>query len=224
MIKAVLFDFDGTLSSRQDNAYNLFRDLLKPYFKNLNDIEYEAVLQDLMIMDCNGTINLKYRFAPFVDKYKDYFSLKDSEEFSKLYYDKMGEYVVLRSETIKVLEALKDKYKLGLITNGFAKTQHSKIEHSGIEQYFDEIIVSGDFEEDIKKPNKKIFDIMLEKLSVKADECVYVGDVFSSDVLGAINANIKPIWLVTDYDKPSKYDGIKIKELSELLEVLEKIK
>ena len=51
MIKAILFDFDGTLSNRQMNAYLMYRDFLKPYFPDLNEIEFEAVLQDALTFD-----------------------------------------------------------------------------------------------------------------------------------------------------------------------------
>ena len=224
MIKAVLFDFDGTLSNRQINAYSIFKDLLKPYFKDFNDYEFEAVLQDLLTDDCNGTINVRFRLLPFVDKYKEYFGEEEIEKFSKEYYDHMGEYTVLQPKTIDVLKALKGKYKLGIVTNGISKCQHDKIEHVGISEYFDEIIVSGDTENNIRKPNKEIFELMCNKLNVKAEECVFVGDVFSTDILGALRAGMIPIWIVSDVDRPaSYYKGIRIQNISELVGVLEKI-
>ena len=69
MIKALLFDFDGTLSDRQMNAYGVFDHYLRPYFKDLDDLEYEAVLQDLLTFDCNGTIPVHTRLVAFFEKY-----------------------------------------------------------------------------------------------------------------------------------------------------------
>ena len=68
MIKALIFDFDGTLSNRMANAYGVFNDYLRPYFSDLDDIGFEAVLQDMMLFDCNGTINVKSRLLPFRNK------------------------------------------------------------------------------------------------------------------------------------------------------------
>ena len=65
---------------------------------------------------------------------------------------------------------------------------------------------------------------MADKLGVKCEECVFVGDVFSSDIIGAIRANMVPIWLETCYEKPSQYTGIRIERLEQLLDVLETIK
>ena len=70
MLKAILFDFDGTLSNRYKNAYHVFKDYLKKWFPDLNDLEYEAVLQDFVTYDVNGTTKVEYRIVPFVNKYK----------------------------------------------------------------------------------------------------------------------------------------------------------
>ena len=64
MIKAVIFDFDGTLSNRMKNAYEVFRDYFRPFFKDMNEMEYEAVLQDMMYFDCNGIIDVDVRLSP----------------------------------------------------------------------------------------------------------------------------------------------------------------
>ena len=58
MIKALIFDFDGTLSNRQKNAYEVFNDYFRKYYPEFSDIEYEALLQDMMLYDCNGSISV----------------------------------------------------------------------------------------------------------------------------------------------------------------------
>ena len=219
MVKAIIFDFDGTLSNRQANAYYLFKDYFKPYFKSMTDDEYEAVLQDLLTFDCNGTCNVKYRMAPFIQKYNDYFKDEDFEKFNEFYYEYMWEYAVLKPETLDVLKALKGKYKLAVLSNGQSKSQHDKISHCEMDEYFDEIVVSGDI--GINKPKKEIFEIMAERLGCKCEECVFVGDVFSSDILGALRANMIPVWIVGDPERPSSYTGIRISKIDELLKVIE---
>lgn len=222
MIKAVIFDFDGTLSNRQANAYYLFKDYFKPFFKDMDDMEYEAVLQDLLTMDCNGTINVKFRMAPFIAKYNDYFKEEDFEAFNKFYYDYMWKYAVLKPDTLDVLKKLKGQYKLAVLSNGQSKSQHDKISHCEMDEYFDEIVVSGDI--GINKPKKEIFEIMADRLGCKCEECVFIGDVFSSDIIGAIKANMIPVWIVGDYERPTSYKGIRITKLPELIDVLEKLK
>ena len=221
MIKAIIFDFDGTLSNRQANAYYIFKDYFKPFFKDMDDMEYEAVLQDLLTYDCNGTCNVKFRMAPFINKYGQYFTQDDFQAFNDFYYEYMWKYSVLKDDTLDTINALKGKYKLAILSNGPSKSQHDKITHCGLDNYFDEVVVSGDI--GINKPNKEIFEIVAEKLNVKPEECAFVGDVFASDIIGAIRANMVPIWIVGDPERPSSYTGIRINKMSELLNVLKNL-
>ena len=221
MVKAIIFDFDGTLSNRQANAYYLFKDYFRPFFKDMDDMEYEAVLQDLLTYDCNGTCNVKFRMAPFINKYNKCFTENDFQAFNDFYYEYMWKYAVLKPGTIEMLKALRSKYKLAILSNGQSKSQHDKITHCELDDCFDEVIVSGDI--GINKPNKEIFEIVADKLGVKPEECVFVGDVFASDIIGAIKANMIPVWIVGDKERPSSYTGIRISSMSELLDVLKKL-
>lgn len=221
MIKAIIFDFDGTVSNRQKNAYDVFDAYARDIFKDLNDIEYEAVLQDYLTDDCNGTINCKFRLAPFINKYKDYLPDNFEQDYTEYLYDKMGEYAVLKDEFIDVITKLRKDYKLAILSNGQSESQRKKIIKVDVSKYFDEIIVSG--EVGINKPNKEVFEIMANRLNVSPNECLFVGDVFSSDILGAIRANMTPVWILEDSERPCKYyHGYRIRKLPELFNILDK--
>lgn len=221
MIKGIIFDFDGTISNRYKNAYNVFDDYARGIFKDFDDMHYEAMLQDFLTDDCNGTIKVNFRLSPFINKYKEYLPEDFEEKFTEFYYEYMWKYCVLREETIEVLKKLQGKYKLAIFSNGQSKSQHDKIDNINVTQYFDEVIVSGDI--GISKPAAGALQYAADKLGVKYDECLMVGDVFSSDILGAINAGIKPVWICTEKDRPAKYyKGYKITNLNELFDILEK--
>lgn len=220
MIKAVVFDFDGTLSNRQRNAYDTFVPYLRQFFGDIDDLEYEAILQDMMTFDCNGSTAIRNRVPAFLAKYKmpeDFL-----EKFSDYYAYHMPDYAVLKEETTEVLEKLKELgYKLGVITNGESRQQHTKILNVDIEKYFDSIIVSGDLDNNVKKPKKEIFDIMANNLGLKNEECMFVGDVFSSDVIGAIHGGFVPVWYPLNSDVPADfYKGYRINNLREIIDIL----
>lgn len=221
MIKAIIFDFDGTLSNRQANAYGIFEDYLYPYFKDLSDIEYEAIIQDLMITDCNGSIPVHYRLLPFINKYSKYLPDDFEDEFTPFYFEYMWKYAVLKPHTIEMLETLKKNYKIGLLSNGDSASQHNKIDHCGLPSYFDEVIVTGDY--NVHKPNPEIYKIMADKLGVKCEECLFIGDTFSSDILGAIRANMIPVWISQLSERPAnRYSGYRIQDMKELYAILDK--
>lgn len=223
MIKAVIFDFDGTLSVRQEGAYGIYADYFRKYFSDMNELEFEAVLQDFLLYECNGTISMKRRIDNYRKKYGEYLPEDLEEEFLPYYHAHMYEYTVLRHGMTEVLEQLKGKYKLGILSNGDSFSQHSKIRQVGIEHYFDVIVVSDDY--GIDKPDARIFEKTCELLGVKPEECVMVGDVFSMDVLGSTRAGMTPIWIVSDKDRPSHlYQGYRIHQPKEILSILEKMK
>ena len=153
-IKAVLFDFDDTLGHRESYAYDTFYRLLKSCTDFEDEMELEAILQDVMIWDEQWKASV-----PFPD-------------------------------TISTLEQLQKKYKLGIITNGDSTCQRNKIQQAGLSHFFDEsnVIVSGDY--GYHKPDTRLFTAALEKLNVKAEESVFVGDIFANDIIGAYRANM----------------------------------
>ena len=220
MIKALIFDFDGTLSNRLANAYDIYYDSLKPYFSDFDEMEYEAMLQDLMYYDCNGSISMSVRMVAFESKYGDHLPKDFIRDYSRFYTSHMYEYTKLQDEAIGVLERLRGQYKLGLLSNGDPFSQHHKIDHTGVGAYFDEVMVSGDL--GVHKPDKEIFAMMAERLGVRCDECLMIGDVFSSDILGAYRAGMVPVWVCKDSDKKAKnYKGYRISDLRELYGILE---
>lgn len=222
MIKAVIFDFDGTLSNRKANAYSIYDDYFHKLFTHMDDIEYEAVLQDMMYYDCNGTLSMKTRMIPFMEKYGEYLPEDFMETFPEYYGKHMYLYTPLKKETLEVITKLKEDYKIAILSNGDPFSQHHKIQHVDIEKYFDEVMVSGDI--GIHKPDRRIFDLMAQRLGVKNEECLMIGDVFSTDILGATRAGMTPVFMNTDPEKEIKYyKGYRIQDLREIFDILKRL-
>ena len=199
MIKALIFDYDGTLSNRTESVYCFYSEYLRPFVPQLDDDEYEALLQDLMYYDVNGICTFEERMPPFMSRYGHLFPDGFEQEFKKNFIEKTFNYNVLKEETLEVIEKLKGHYKLAILSNGGSTVQHNKIDHVDIEKYFDEVVVSGDI--GIHKPDPRLFEYTLERLKVKADEALMIGDVYSTDILGAKKAGIKPVWLGEDEER-----------------------
>ena len=89
----------------------------------------------------------------------------------------------LHPEIIPMLEGLKEKgKKIGLISNCFSE-ETGVIRKSVLFPYFDAVCMS--YEEGLKKPDAEIYKRCMEKLGVKADECLYVGDGGSQELEAA---------------------------------------
>lgn len=97
-------------------------------------------------------------------------------------------------ETFDVLNRLKGKYKLLLLTNGSPDLQQEKLD--GVPElagYFDHIVISGNFGEG--KPSPRIFRHALELLGIEPHEAIMVGDKLTTDILGSNRAGIPNFWI-----------------------------
>jgi HAD superfamily hydrolase (TIGR01549 family) len=101
--------------------------------------------------------------------------------------------LMLYEDAARTLEALRPRFKLGLITNGPSRTQRPKIEQFRLIDYLDLLIVSE--EVGIAKPDPAIFHIALDQLKVEPSQALFVGDSPEFDLRGAAAAGIPCIWM-----------------------------
>jgi len=92
----------------------------------------------------------------------------------------------------ETLEALTERgYRLGIISNNDGRCR-AKCEELGIDTYF-EIIIDSTLEA-VRKPSPRIFHLALDRMEVPADGAAHVGDMYGSDVMGARDVGITPVW------------------------------
>jgi putative hydrolase of the HAD superfamily len=92
----------------------------------------------------------------------------------------------------RVLGYLKQKYSLHIISNGFKETTLTKMELSGLNPYFQNVIISEDV--GVNKPDKKVFEYALDKASALKDESIMIGDSIEADIRGAQDFGMKAIF------------------------------
>jgi len=93
----------------------------------------------------------------------------------------------------EVLEAIrKEGYRIGMIANGDSAGARNIIEATGLQDYFDVIVISE--EVGIEKPYQRIFEVALAKIGVKPENAVMVGNRIDADILGANRAGMKSVW------------------------------
>lgn len=96
--------------------------------------------------------------------------------------------------TFEILDYLANKnYKLHLITNGFEKTQWSKLKNSGLDKYFLQVITSE--KSNSVKPRKEIFDYALMVAGASLQDSIMIGDNLEADIQGAMNAGMDSIFV-----------------------------
>ncbi len=199
-ITDVFFDLDHTLWDFDKNSKLAFFCLFKKHQINLELdaflTHYEAINDQYWKLYREDKINsedLRYH------RLKDTFtainrSVSDPmiHALSLEYLENLTTHNHLIDGALDVLEYLKPKYKLHIITNGFDHIQYKKIKGSGIENYFTHIITSE--AAGVKKPNPKIFEYAVTTAVSKPNQSVMVGDNLEADILGALDFGMSAIF------------------------------
>jgi putative hydrolase of the HAD superfamily len=172
MIKAVLFDLDGTLYDEKQFVLSGFREVSKHICSKYN-LNYDEVYK-ILVSDFEHGLRRK-NFDFLLEK------IKLNENVKKLVkiYRTHTPNISLYEDAKEILPKLKKKYKLGIITEGYKKIQENKISILGIKEYFDLITITCAH----GKLNTKLFKKTLDHITVKPKECLYVGDNPARDFL-----------------------------------------
>ena len=103
---------------------------------------------------------------------------------------------ILYSDTTKCLEILSGRYKIGIIANQSLGTK-KRLEQHGILQYIDLVIASA--EEGVAKPDKRIFELALNRSNCKPGDAVMIGDRIDNDIVPAKLMGMRTIWIKQGY-------------------------
>lgn len=141
------------------------------------------------------------------------------------WYRPLAEIARVEPGTHELLADLRDRgYRLGIISNtfvpGFVLDRH--LTGLGLIEFFPERIYSCDV--GYRKPHRRIFEIALERIGVRPDEAIFVGDLPEVDLFGAYRMGMTPIWKRSAADRRAVPAGtLAIDRLSELREKIAQI-
>ena len=108
----------------------------------------------------------------------------------------------IEPDTHDTLNQLKNMgYRLGLISNASNTADLNRlIDNHNLRKYFEIAIISA--EEGIRKPDPQIFLRTLNRMGVKPENAVMVGDTLPADILGAQRSGVRSIWVTRRANRP----------------------
>ncbi|NLK20857.1 MAG: noncanonical pyrimidine nucleotidase, YjjG family [Epulopiscium sp.] len=236
MIKAIFFDLDNTLWDH-DAAQERTIEKVYDYLNELHPITdtlytfakvYNVYNEKAWNEYKKGTVTQErlrvHRFIELLNHYNIYnndLAIKLNDIYISIY----PTWTYLIRGAKELLEELKTKYPLGIITNGVANTQVIKMEKSGLTGYFKWFIYSGEVGK--AKPQPEIFKFATKKAHIKEEETLFIGDDFMGDIMGAKALGMKTIWYNPkgerdeEENKYADYIVLNLKEISNIVKSLE---
>ncbi|NRD79813.1 HAD family hydrolase [Bacillus sp. BRMEA1] len=191
MVKAAIFDLDGTLLNRDESIEKFINTQYDRYKKIVGHIPKDKYVTRFIELDNRGYVWKDKVYQQLVAE----FEITDItwEELLQDYINDFKNNCIPFPNLIGLMEELKKRnFRLGIITNGKGQFQMDNIKALGIEKYFDSILISE--WEGIKKPDPQIFKRALEDLNVLPNQSLFVGDHPVNDVKAAQNVGMIGIW------------------------------
>jgi 5'-nucleotidase len=190
----ILFDADDTLF--HFDAFSGLKRMFSQFdvtFTELNYQEYQTTNKALWVEYQLGMISAsllqQQRFAVWAEKLA-----VSPQELNSAFLAAMAEICMPIEGAISLLNALKGKARLGIITNGFTELQQARLKRTGLGEHFELLVISEQV--GVAKPHIDIFEHALSAMGNPAREQVLmVGDTPESDILGGINARLDTCWV-----------------------------
>ena len=135
------------------------------------------------------------------------------------YREQLGQGCQVVPGALEVCRKLKSEYKLYVITNGVAKTQHSRLKGSGFEDLMDGIFISDEIGYD--KPDVRFFEYVRDHIEgFEKQKALVIGDSLFSDIRGGVDFGLDTCYL-NAYHKPNTTKTIPTYEIQDIVELPE---
>ncbi|UIP00875.1 HAD family hydrolase [Halobaculum sp. CBA1158] len=198
MIRAVGFDLDDTLAVPERTRARLLADALEAGGAGelVGTVDREAYL----------AAHARHRTAdsrlPVFDDLLDPHDVDaDPADVAAAYREGVTGALVPVAGARGLVAELRERYRVGLLTNGPVRAQSVKLDRLGWWEEFDAVRISGDLP--AGKPDERAFEALLSALDVAPDEAVFVGDHPVEDVRGASEAGLSAVHVLGPDDDPA---------------------
>ena len=201
-IRALLFDVDDTLydfSKTWETATRaLLEELLAPYSISVNEVWDKFVRFDETVFSYVNSGEIPSAVArrlrwQFLETVWD-ISIPNLPNLLIRHTEAMRHQCVPYDDTIRTIAALSRQYRLAIVTNGPSDFLDDRLTSVGLSPYFPSHLRIAADAVSSYKPEPEIFQEALRRLALPARDCLFIGDSWNYDVMGAKAAHIPVIW------------------------------
>jgi len=227
-IEAVLFDLDDTLFDRHRAQVEILRGFKERFPDIFGDLDDEAMIgafyeSDVLANDdfyAGG--GLETVRAGRARHFLRLLGLDTSPaaDLAKAYVEAYARVFCPVDGAPELVRRLADRMPVGIVTNGFPDVQYAKLNGLGVRDRFRCVIISD--EVGFWKPDPEVFRIAATALGRSPERCLFVGNNYHDDVVGAKAAGLRACWL-NPRGEPIPENGphpdFQVKDLGELAEI-----
>jgi len=222
MIKAVIFDYGGTLAQSNTQWEIVSEKAVERLSMDGVDVT-ESDFQNA-VMDTVEWRRIIHKEGKEVDSHEFFNNAlgilgqttgRDTTDELEMYvYESTDTEWLADLDTL--LASLSESHKIALLSNAWLEAPRQILRDRGYGRWFDAMVCSYDI--GIPKPDPRIFQHTLGLLNVDASEAVMVGDSIKADIQGATNAGLEAVWV--DTDGTGEYKGHKVKTIAEIPDLI----
>lgn len=187
MIRAIFLDWGRTLVVGFREIDAKIEEVLRPY--GLKWDEIFSVWRNFYLLRSLGRLKTDQEMF---DQLRKVLNLSDNSPLETIRGLQIGSHIIT-PETIEIIRKVKQRYKVGIISNNVYDWVIQVLEAYQIRGLFDVITVSS--EVGARKPDARIFQVALKSVSVKAEEAVFVSDELAEDLVGSKGLGMISVWL-----------------------------
>lgn len=229
--KAIIFDLDDTLFDRNAAQIRVVESIMQRLPQIFLGLSTEQVTEAFMESDQISTVDFESGMP------SDGLRQKRSRIFLQLlgikedYADAINDIYIRDyprmnlpiAGAVPLVKELSTRFPVAVVSNGLPDVQYKKLETIGLRDVFSCIVLSEEI--GIRKPDSRIFHFAADLLQIQPLKCLYVGDSYRNDIVGAKSAGMQTCWFNSESSKlknRGKQADFVISNLGELLNILEK--
>lgn len=228
-VEAILFDLDDTLFDRtlaQSEALSKILSMFPDLFGQIDEcVALDAFLEAdrLAIQSESHGFTLGEARDLRSRTFLDLLGLvpNRTQEITQTYITKYRESVTPVSGAMSALQVLHGSFPLGLVSNGYPEVQHIKIDSLKIRSLLEFTLISEEI--GIRKPDSAIFLMAAQMIGAEPAKCLFVGDSYENDVVGANGVGMQTCWLNRGGSsiKGEVIPGLQISQMEQLLQAVD---
>ncbi len=223
--KHLYFDLDHTLWDFETNSIHTLKELYQKYklsesFQSFDTFyeRYEEHNEQLWVQYRERKITKdRLNFDRFNTPFSEVGISNETiaHRFAQDYITVSPTKTALMPNAIEVLETLKQRHTLHVITNGFKEVQFIKLKNSNLQHYFSKIFISETI--GASKPKTAFFEYAIKSANARKKDCLIIGDNLSTDIDGAINFGLDYVFFNPN---GTKHDRKLMNEVSDLNQII----